>query len=308
MLLWIPLAVGSYFFSALSQTVDKVLVSTNRLSPLAYAFYTGLFSIFPLIVFAPVGFELIPFGIFFLAFLSGAALVVALYFLYSALSSGDASRAVPLVGGASPIFILIFSYIFSGEVISLEEFLALFLLIVGGVLLSLEFREKEARFNGRVVIFSLGAAFFFASSFFLSKELFKVLEEVSISRAPFFVGFFWGRFGSLVTAFFMLCIPGVWLKIREVSRTAERGSVSLFVINKVIAGGGFFLLNISIYFGPVSIINAMKGLEHFFVFILTAFATSFLPHALRESFDAHSVVVKLIGTTYIATALVLLIA
>ena len=47
---WVLLAVGSYFFSALAQMFDKALLQTRIPSAAAYAFYSGITSIFVVVL------------------------------------------------------------------------------------------------------------------------------------------------------------------------------------------------------------------------------------------------------------------
>ena len=50
----------------------------------------------------------------------------------------------------------------------------------------------------------------------------------------------------------------------------------------------------------VVIINALKGVEHFFVFVFSIGFTLFLPRILREDFDRHTLILKSIGVLFVA--------
>src|SRR3989338_497046 len=109
---WVFLAASSYFLSAFSQTLDKVLLQARIHSAATYAFYSGVTSVF-VVVLVPFIHRwadfLLPFPIFMLAFAAGAAFVAALYFLYASLRRCDVSRIVPIIGATIPIFLLIFA-------------------------------------------------------------------------------------------------------------------------------------------------------------------------------------------------------
>jgi len=307
---WIPLAVGSYFLTGLSQVIDKILVGKGRLNASSYAFYTGLFSIFSALIFAPFGFALIPARLILVAFISGALLLCALYYLYRALSLGDTSRVVPLVGGSSPLFILFFEYLFYSVIIFWAEFFAILMFIIGGAFLAAESvsgEHRKVRFNGHVALYSFVSGFFFGASAFLLKYLFERARLEVIGGEPFIAGFVWSRLGTFVAALLFLLLPGVWRKIRENTLSLKSGSSALFISNKIIAGIGFFLLNGAIFLGPVSIIHAMKGIEHFFVFISSALLSVFLPTILKESFDRRSVLAKLFGIAFVACGFIFLV-
>jgi hypothetical protein len=97
---WLLLAIGSYFLSAFSSTVDKVLLRERIPQPHVYAFYSGILSIgvvvlLPVYTFAhafngsSIAFTgrtlLLPWSTTLLALLAGGFFVPAIYFFYVAL-------------------------------------------------------------------------------------------------------------------------------------------------------------------------------------------------------------------------------
>src|SRR3989344_3660272 len=131
------------------------------------------------------------------------------------------------------------------------------------------------------------SAFFFALTFFLSKWVY--------GQSAFLAGFIWMRLGSFLAAVLMLALPKLRQDIWSTSRTTTKGSIYFFLINKVIGAGSFVLLNYALFLGPVSIIDAMKGLEQVFVFIIAVSFTKFYPEILEESYTKKDIGGKLAG-------------
>lgn len=313
---WVLLAALSYLFSALSQTFDKVLLQARIPSAAAYAFYAGVTSIFAVII-LPFGFALLPPLMLMLAFTAGGALVAALYFLYVSLRRCDVSRIVPLVGGALPVFLLVFSAA-RGETLLLHQLIAVFLFVAGGIILAIEVRQQNNGYDSMLahlfgmpgqrlalcsieprkgIMAAIAAAFFFAGTFFLSKELFT-------APTPFISEFFWMRMGSVIAALGMLLVPWLRRDIFETSPLISHASAGMFFGNKVIGAASFLLLNLAFNAAPsqayVVIINALKGTEHLFVLLFSIGLTLFLPHILREDFDRHTLMLKSLGIALIA--------
>ncbi|MCH7882862.1 EamA family transporter [Patescibacteria group bacterium] len=297
-MLWIPIAISSYFLSGLAATVDKVLLTRRIPNPLSYTFYVGLLSI-GVFVLAPFGFSFLSPRTTFIAMISGISFLGALYFLYTALQRSEASRALPIIGAASPFFILLLSRFILGESVRLEQLIAFVLFIIGGILLSSKFQDKGMSYDRALILFSLTSAFFFALSFFLSKEVFKV--------TPFISGFIWTRLGSFVAALAMLGVPVFRHHIRFSSKATSTSSAGFFLANKGIGAVGFLLLNYAIALGPVSLVNAMKGFEYLFVFLFALFLTFSFPSILKESFAIRDLVTKLGGVAFIAIAFIFLV-
>ncbi|MEK9175623.1 MAG: hypothetical protein AAB795_03485 [Patescibacteria group bacterium] len=320
---WIFFAIISYFFSALSQIVDKILLRARLPSSATYAFYTGISSIL-VIILLPFGVSFLPFSVLLLALLSGIVFVPAIYLLFISLRRCDVSRIVPIIGGAIPIFLLLISFVWSGQLLGARQLIAVLLFVVGGLILTIESehsnlsdsfvahilgvkgkRLKICNYEtGKGIIVAMCSAFFFALTYFLSKQVYEF-------STPFLSEFFWIRIGSVLSTLCMLLIPIIRQEIFATTYTISKSSASIIFGNKVIGAGGFFFLNISFSVASnqnyIVIINAMKGLEHFFIFIFSFFLTIFFPHLLYEEFDYHSIILKLAGITFIGFGFIYLI-
>lgn len=323
-MIWLLLAITSYFFSALSQVIDKILLQSRLPSPKTYAFYTGLTSFF-VIVLIPFGFKFLPTPTLLLALSTGVVFIPAIYFLYASLNWCDVSRIVPIIGGAIPIFLLLLSWIWFGSVLIQRQFIAIIFFVLGGLILATEVQQHSqardsllahllgakghrlaicGRDTGKGIATAFASAFFFALTYFMTKQVYE-------SPAAFVPEFFWIRMGSVIGALCMLIIPRIRKDIFLTTPTITRSSASILFGNKIIGATSFLLLNISFSLAAnqsyIVIINAMKGLEHFFVFLFSIFLTMMYPQALHETFDRHTIILKLTGIALIGFGFVYLL-
>ncbi len=288
MALWIPVAIVSYFLAGLAAVFDKILLGKRLPDPLVFTFFTGITSLGVLIL-APFGFSFISLYGMVAACISGVASLASVYFLYQALRKDEASRVVPLVGLASPLFILSLNYIYAREHLQSSQFGALFFFIAAGIFLTIDLSSQKSNsyFKISTLFYSLASAFFLALTLFYAKVVF--------DESSFISGFIWTRLWAAFAAVVLLVLPRLRERIFLGSEKTEPSSYAFFAVNKVTAALGFILQSYAIKLGPVSIINAMRGLENLFVFLFALFLTIFFPLILRESLGRRSVLLKIMG-------------
>lgn len=303
MLNWIPIAIGSYFLNALASVIDKALLTRRLPQPLSYAFYTGVTSIGVVILLPFISrFEegrsfglLSPFE-FGLSFIAGATFIVALFFFYVAIKHCETTRVVPLVFGVfTPVFTLLGSWWFVLDTLTGREFLAFTLFLIGGLVLMVERSKGFLHLNMMLLGNTFLAGLFFSVSFTSAKALFDIAEG-------FLTPFIWMRIMSVVFALLLLLTP--W-RSGLVSAGGKMNLITFgfFMVNKTIGAIGFLMFNLAIKIGPVSLVNALKGIEYFFVFIIIGFASLFLPRIVKEPFTFARVAQKVLGILIISGGL-----
>ncbi|MFH0955990.1 MAG: EamA family transporter [Candidatus Falkowbacteria bacterium] len=320
--MWLFITVSAYFINAGVYLADKFLLSKKIHSSIAYAFYVGVWSIFnvSLLYFwpwTPNLQELI------LDLLAGFLFLVTLVFWYKALHQSEASRVVPVVGALVPIFSFILSFVFLGEILSQQQFLAFIILICGGVLISIKhtkvyvyqkvvnrFREVIGDIIGnvpagvqptsRLLVNSVAAAVFFATYYVLMKYIYMY--------QPFVGSFVWSRLGSFVGVILMLFVPE-W---RRVIFKQQRGAKTpknlfFFLTVRLLAAAAFIMINWAISLGNVAIVNALQGVQYLFLFVIIVLISNKFPKMLNEQLGGGVLLQKLIGTIMICLGLYLFI-
>lgn len=234
---WILIAIVAYFFHAATAIIDKFLLEKRISRPSTYAFWVGIFSIFALLL-SPLGFFIPPLREFLLAVLSGFLSVFAFYTFFLILQKSEASRIAPVIGGFSPVFVLLLSHFFLGESLEWIEFAAFFILIAGGVLISLAIHPVRSSAKNSPSLNALSESglrltlentigqiktsngvkvdgirlqksetkkiFFIAVLTALLFALTYVLFKAATNYTPFLNAFIWSRLGGFAAAFVFL--------------------------------------------------------------------------------------------------------
>lgn len=320
--MYILLAIGAYFINAGVYVADKFLLSKKIHSSIAYAFYVGIWSIFNvvLLLLAPWMPNLRELT---LDLLAGFLFLVTLIFWYKALHQSEASRVVPIVGALVPIFSLILSFVFLGESLSQAQLLAFFVLICGGVLISVKqtklysyqkvanrLREiigniigeipASTRPTSRLIVNSVVSAVFFACYYVLMKYIY--------AYQPFIGSFVWSRLGSFIGVILMLFVPD-WRKliVEQQKGSATPKNMVYFLSVRLLAAGAFIMLNWAISLGNVAMINALQGVQYLFLFVIILIISTKFPKMLNEQLGGGVFLQKLIGTVMVCLGLYLFI-
>lgn len=236
----------------------------------------------------------------FLSILAGFIFVFALFGFYTALENFEASRIVPAVGGFLPLFTfgLVFLFLAGQEILSFWKFLALFLLIIGSILIAL---EREKLITLRSLPISALAAFLFALSFVLAKYVYLA--------QPFWSGFIWMRIGGFFAAICFLFTKEVQKEIFKGKFTFKKKTVTIFLFNQVIGAGAFVLQNWAIALVPLTFlpfINALEGIKYGFLLIFSVLLSLKFPQILKEEISREVLFQKIIAILLIVGGLVLL--
>jgi len=321
--MWLFVTIGAYFINAGVYVADKFLLSKKIHSSIAYAFYVGVWSIFnvSLLYFWPWTPNLRELT---LDLLAGFLFLVTLVFWYKALHQSEASRVVPIVGALVPIFSFIMSFVFLGETLSRQQFLAFIILICGGVLISIKhtkvysyqkvvnrFREIIGDIVGKVpsgvqptsrlLVNSVAAAVFFAIYYVLMKYIYL--------HQPFVGSFVYSRLGSFIGVLFMLFVPNWrYLIIKQQRGAKTPKNLFYFLIIRLLAAAAFIMINWAISLGNVAIVNALQGVQYLFLFIIILLISNKFPKILNEQLGGGVLLQKLIGTIMVGLGLYLFIA
>ncbi len=286
---WFFVAVVAYFLTAINSVTDKFLLGKHISNPLAYSFYVGIFSAFVLVMF-PFGVEWPGFYNFSFDILVGAIYLFALIAFFYALHKDEASRVVPLVGAATPIFILIMSNLFLGEIFGLREMTAFAFLVLGGFIISWHKNTTHDILNFKNyslvsgISLTILASFIFALFFVMTKHIFNTQDFLS--------GFVFTRLGSVVAAVLLLLVPLYRKSIHKTTKKVNRKAGGIFIANKTLAGIAFFLVNYAVAIGSPTLVNALEGVKYAFVFLIILIISKKFPHIMKEHVSFYSIIQK----------------
>jgi transporter family protein len=294
---WLIIAIFAYLLGGVVFLVDKYLLKRSIPNPVVYTFYVGLLGLAALVL-APFGFRVPTFSHLIISFVAGFIFISALLFFYFALKKEEASRIVPFVGGLTPFFIFILAWVFLGETLSSNQILAFFIILGGTFLISLELEKEGQIFTSQAFFLALPAALFFASTHTLSKFIY--LQENFIS------GFLWIRIGAALGALILFLIPRNKKAIIEDLKRPKIGRFKIFLFGQGCGALSFILVNYAFSLGPVSLVNALAGIQYVFLFALIVFLSLMFPKIFQEKFTPKIIFQKVISIALITLGVAIL--
>ncbi|MDP3093151.1 MAG: EamA family transporter [bacterium] len=294
-MLWILIAIFSYFLLAVSALGDKYLLSGPP-EPKSYTFFINVSGILLLALIPFVGFVRPDSRQILLSFLAGGSMVFASYFLYSALEKFEASRVIPAIGGLLPIFTLGIVFLFSGSQSLTPKSLAAFLLLVlGSVLIS---ADKGKAISLESLFFSAASAFLFALSFVLVKSLYLEL--------PFWTTIILTRLGAFLASLVFLLAKETRAEIFQKNFILQKKSGIIFFATQGIGTLASLLQNWAILLAPLgflAFVNALEGTRYVFLLVLSVLVSAKFPKILKEEISPKSMFQKSLAVLIIIIGL-----
>ena len=251
---WFFAALAAQFALGSSVVLDKLLLKKSYRNPAGYTFWIGIIG-FSAIALIPFGFTLTTAPII-LGLFTGVIFVLALLFLYFALSGGEASNTIPLIGALSSIITLVWGYLLLHLGLDLLEFFSFALLIIGGICLAITEPKNVRR---KVILFAALSSILFGLS--------NVLTKATFLEANFITAFVWIKIGAGLTALSFLIIPSVRKMILRPEQRDEFRNRWGYIANRILAGAGSILMYVAFSLGAPALVAATANLQYAFIFL-----------------------------------------
>lgn len=286
---WIFIALSAYLILAFANLLDKFLVDQVVKSSRAYAFIVCVFGLLVFLL-APWFLSWPGWGLFFGNLLAGGIFALAIWFLFEALYRGEASRILILVGGLTPVFSILFSWLFFKEHFSALQFLGFLFLLMG--ILIVAFLPVQRSYASRVFNklrltqeikmggfgFAVLAALAYSTYFLSTKFLY--------STQPFLSVFMWNRLGAaLLVILFLISRSERRIIISQFYKSSSHRNQILVFFNQLLGSLGFLLQNYAIFLGSVALVNALQGAQYAFLLIIGTGLALLSPKLLKETFS-----------------------
>lgn len=303
---WLLIAIAAYLILAIVNLSDKFLLENLVPSTKTYTFLVGILGAV-VVVLAPWFLEWPGFWWFIYNLLVGAFFPIALLLLYRSLKIGDVSKIIPMIGGLVPIFTILLAMLFLDESFSSLQWLALFFLLLGTVLLAwlpsghslwtkvLIWFGLVKQKNFIALMTAIAAAFFFAVFFVATKYVYL--------NQSFFSAFIWIRLGTLVCVLFLLITAKNRKEIFAGLKHLKKKKSVLFFANQGVAAVGFLLQNYAIFLGSVALVNALQGVQYAFLLVLGGLISVFYPKLLQEDISMAIIIQKIVAISLISLGL-----
>jgi len=286
-----------YLLNAVSIIFDKFFLGRRFTShPVVYTFYIGVLSIFVFLL-APFGLKWPGLGWFFFDLFVGFLFFMSLLTFYQALDVNEASRVTPLFGALRPILVLFLSWIFLQEGLIQKDLVAFFFLVLGGLLMSVNF-DRFSKFSMKGRKYVIACIIFSA--------LYLVAVKYIFSRQGFITGFIWPHLGLILSSAALLFWPR-WRKMLLISgRQATTALSAVLVLGKGIASLGSLFINLAISRANVALVSALQGTEYAFLLLTTIVISRKFPQILEEKITRPIIFQKAAAIILIGVGLVFL--
>ena len=297
---FLPISIIAYTLNGGSILIDKILLRTSLPKPLAYTFYVNLLQLLAIFL-IPLGFTLNINLAFFLAVFAGLTGVLAFYTLFSSLKHNEASIVGPLVGAFNPLFALILGGMFLGQILSLDQYLAFFLLMLGALVLTANLWRKKGTFSKKF-IWIVASGFFFGLSYVLIREAFlhsNFLDSFIISRVA----------AAAVVLTFL--IPKSFrdqiinFKKSEGGITSKK-TLGLLIAGQVMGGLSVTLITFGVSLASPALVNSLFGVQYLVILMVSILLAKKHPQLLDEDLSRNIIIQKIIGAVIISIGLYLL--
>jgi len=300
--MYILIAIFGYIFLAVTNIFDKFILTKAVKKASLFVFYSTAL-VTPILILVPFGAGFLS-GYFdwLMAICGGVFFVLALWAMYRGFKESEISHAGPLVGASTPFFVLIFSFLFLSETLTVWQLGGVVLLILGSLVTSFEKSRKHHGIH-KAMLWMVLAGLLYAVSHVCSKYIYDIYD--------FYTGLVWTR-GFMGLAGLLLLFDGsvrrsLFKKERKKEKNTKKNQLFLVLSSRVLAVVAVILIQYAIAIGSVTIVNALAGVQFAFLILLVAFLTKFVPKLFKEKFVKGELKTELLAVIIIAVGLVLVI-
>ncbi len=286
------MAIAAHGLIGLSLVWDKILLRRKGLQNLiSYVFWLGAISIFGLVL-IPFGFHMPSPGIAGIALAAGFCDLFASYFYYAALKAGEASEELAAMGGFTPVATVALSVPLLGVHLA-GQFYGFALMTLGGFVMFFAEKLPLRRMLPRVIA---AAALF---------GLTDVLQKIAFNHAKFVSGYVFFTVGTFVGAIALLLRPSWRRQVFESSGQAPPRSKLGYMLNRLMAGVGSFLVVYAVSRIAPSMVEAISGVRYVVIFFGAYAVTRWRAQWFREDFTPRALAIKALGTALVVVGLVM---
>ena len=292
MLNGVLIAIIAHTLVGISLVWDKILLKRTGMQSLAsYVFWLGAISIFGLVL-IPFGFKMPSGKIAAIALAAGFCDLLATWFYYAALKAGEASDEVAAMGGFTPVATVALSIPLLG--VNLDgQLLGFALMTIGGFIM---FFAEQIPLR-RMLPLVIPAAVIFG--------LTNVLQKIAFNHAQFVSGYVFFTIGTFAGSMALLLRPTWRREIFKHSEEAPPRSKAGYMMNRLLAGVGSFLVVFAISKASPAVVEAIAGVRYVIIFVCAYAITQWRPSWFRENFGRRALIVKAVGTGFVVAGLIL---
>ena len=295
---WIILSFLSGLIFAIVNTIDKYKVFDSiNLSPPVFCIFAGFSNLIlglSFITFFPIQ-DTSSYTNILLGISIGVLQGISIGLMFKALSQNEVTRVVPIYQ-TYPIYVLIIALLFLNEALTYIQILSILLMLVGGILATIEFKKKM-NFSGGFMIFIL------------------ILASISMAISHIFIKTLTEEFSTLQ----IYGLRGIGVSIPLILPFSSKSNLKkfyiflkdwkssrfMFLAETVGAFFGLILIIIALKSGSVSLVASISsGTRPIFVLIIGLFL-SLIGKKINEKFDIYNGLIKLSSAIFVGLGILL---
>ena len=216
-----------------------------------------------------------------LALAAGLMPLTAFWFFSKAIITEEVSRIATLFQ-LIPVFVVFLSVIFLNEILGIQRYLGIGLIVTASILISYKKADKKP-FSG---------ALKFMIPFGILIAAYTITDKTLLSYLDHWTVFFWNLLGTFLGALFLLILPKPRTEI--IKTTSTVGKKAIFT---TFAGEGLYVIGticslIALSLADASLASSLFGLQPFYVFFYAIILSLFLPRILKEKINKETLLLK----------------
>lgn len=296
--MWMTLAIPASLMFAIVSIIDKRLLTHNLPNVSVLMIWTVMGMVFyGVVILLMTGIPpLATPKLMLICLCSGLSLGVGISLMFLALKYEEASRAIAIVN-TNPIFVTLLAIPLLGEYLNLTQWIALFLIIAGGALVSI-----KRSTNNRLLGFSRFTPLLIASSFCWGVA--HLIAKYVLEDLPLPTVFAVQQLGvAIVLACYIR--KRSWDGLLQCMR--DRNTCLLMIFGEAILPYiAIFVGLTAISYGPVSLVASVLASRPMFVFLFASLLSTKKLSLLDESLTKETLGIKMVSIPMIVLGVVLL--
>jgi drug/metabolite transporter (DMT)-like permease len=218
--------------------------------------------------------------------------LIASYFYYSALKSGEASEELAVMGGFAPVATALIAIPLLREPVG-GQLAGFTVMTLGGFIMFFAEKQPLKKMIPNILVASVGFG------------LMNVLQKIVFDNTNFVSGYVFFTLGTFVGSMALLVPPSWRRQIFEYSEEAPPRSKFWYMVNRFVAGVGSFLIIFAISRANPAIVEAISGVRYIVIFLGAYAVTQLKPSWFREDFRKPILIAKATATCLVVIGLVL---
>lgn len=278
---WYIFALLAPAFWALNNVFIKFLITNKFKSyfPLIFTIIScDVFFAIGVLVFGNVTYSY-PYSLIALA--AGFMPLSAFWFYSKALITEEVTRIVTLFQ-LIPVFVVLFSFFFLNEILGIQRYLGISLIVFASMLISYKKAGKKP-FSG---------ALKFMIPFGILIAAYTITDKSLLSYLEYWTVFFWNILGTFIGVLFMFTLPKLRSEITKTISTVGKKALFTTFIGEGLYVIGTICSLIALSLIDASLASSLFGLQPFYVFFYTIILSLFLPKILKEEIDRKTLLLK----------------